>query len=155
LLSELYIAKYKNLASTRLSLTARTVLYGRNGAGKTNLLEALALIAGDRVTVGQIAHRAEAPAPGDIEVVLTASPSLLAELVNSDKEPANRLFWSTLGSDALPESWVDGIENSGLPDEMRAALADASKCAVRYNLSWLYVMKWGAGMAMVPVEVPA
>ncbi|MGB1698768.1 MAG: DNA replication/repair protein RecF, partial [Nannocystaceae bacterium] len=44
-LRELQLAQYRNLAEATLPLDARfTVIWGENGAGKTNLLEALYLI---------------------------------------------------------------------------------------------------------------
>lgn len=39
MLRELHIVSYKNLEAVRLTLGPRTVIYGRNGAGKTNRTE--------------------------------------------------------------------------------------------------------------------
>lgn len=132
---DLYIHKYKNLSEIHLQLTPRTVLYGQNGVGKTNLLEALALLCGDRVTVHQLAHRALVPAAGAIEVVVAASPELLAGVTtNQPDESANEDFWSSLGVDALPDSWESGINDSWLNDKVREAVLDPSTCGVRYSL---------------------
>ena len=44
MLHEVYVGEYKNVSSLRLAVSERSVLYGRNGSGKTNVLEALALV---------------------------------------------------------------------------------------------------------------
>jgi energy-coupling factor transporter ATP-binding protein EcfA2 len=136
MLRELSVHNYKNLEAIRVSISDRTVLYGRNGAGKSNLLEALALTAGDPITTGQVARRAVSPAGCGISAVITASSSLMAELVKGGaSEAANSMFWSTLGVDALPESWASGIERSWLPSEIKDAIVDPSSIAIRYSLS--------------------
>jgi hypothetical protein len=106
----------------------------------SNLLEALALVAGDPITLGQVARRAITPDPGAIEVVLDAT-DLLEDLVSNrqaEQAEANALFWATLGLDnGLPSSWAEGIESAWLPEEVQTALVYRSRCAVRYSLSSL------------------
>ena len=46
---------YKNLKDVHVVFGDRTVVYGENGSGKSNLMEALALAAGSALTMTQIA----------------------------------------------------------------------------------------------------
>ncbi|MDQ6782482.1 MAG: hypothetical protein M3063_03345 [Actinomycetota bacterium] len=133
LLKELYIRKYKNLEAVRVPIAGRVVVYGENGVGKTNLLEALALVAGSEFTTRQIARRVVTPEPGAIEVVTALAGRATAMPWTADKE-AVRAWWAAIGVDNVPESWQCGIEESSLPDEVKGAVADPSSCAVRYSL---------------------
>lgn len=133
LLNELYIRRYKNLESLRVSLAHRVVVHGQNGVGKTNLLEALALVAGSDITSYQVARRAVLPGPGDIEVVsglngqTTAIPWTAPKDVVAD-------WWMSIGVEGMLGSWPEGIKRSSLPDEIKGAVVDPSTCALRYSL---------------------
>jgi hypothetical protein len=133
LLTELYIRRYKNLEVFRMPLGARVVLYGENGTGKTNVLEALALVAGSHITTYQVAPRLVAPDPGAIEVVTTLRGQATAMPWTCSQE-ATRAWWASIGVDDMPQSWQTGIDASSLPDEIKRAVLDPSSCALRYSL---------------------
>lgn len=98
-LVEVAVTSYKNLREVRVPWTPRMVLYGVNGSGKTNLLEAVALACGSRATMWQLAKRAEQPTPGSISLLVRTSPRFLP--LSPDRLPVHRPANDT--SDPLSE----------------------------------------------------
>lgn len=149
-LLEFSVEEYKSLQAIRFDWSARTVVYGRNGAGKTNLLEAIALCFGSAATLWQIADRAVAPPPGSLSAVLRSTPAELplapswcGKAIGSSGPPqpdnliaASAAFWSMLGADEHSGStWATAMEQLIAHDELADLLiAAASRPTVRYRL---------------------
>ncbi len=122
-LTRLTLRDFRNHAATRLDATATfNVLTGENGAGKTNVLEAISLLAPGRgLRRAQVAEMAAAAGPGGFaiaadldagDVVLTTattpdSPNRRGVRINGAEGPANRLAewlaitWLTPAMDRL------------------------------------------------------
>ncbi len=148
-LLELRVDQYKNLSSVCLPWQARTVLFGRNGSGKTNLLEALALCLGSETTLWHLAPRTVEPRPGAISVVLRTTPSELplapaycvgpaAKLQPGATDPfsASASFWHLL-DDGEPggSTWAEGIERAVAQPQLVDLLAEAgARPSIRYSL---------------------
>lgn len=73
----MFIAGYKNLEDVWLPWEARTMLIGPNGVGKTNLLEACALLMGSPTTRGLVSRRLSDDLNVDISVIVRESRSVL------------------------------------------------------------------------------
>jgi len=149
---ELAIDRYKNLDRVRVEWGPRVVLYGMNGTGKTNMLEALALALGNRATMWQLADRAVAPAADAIQITMRTNGRQLplpptvsmknGEPLGTDKRPpwgtqwvgSSGLFWSWLGV-TRGDSWSEAI-HSGVVDARLATLLAVQAAApiIRYRL---------------------
>src|SRR5436190_2167820 len=71
------IRRYKNLESVWLPWADGMALFGANGAGKTNLLEALAILLGTEGTVAGCRRRLVTPNADDLALVIEMPPSVL------------------------------------------------------------------------------
>lgn len=73
----LSIQRYKNLADVELPWLDGLALFGQNGAGKTNLLECLALLAGTDQTPLLAADRLDDPVGAALALTVRVGPDLL------------------------------------------------------------------------------
>lgn len=115
---------YKNLRDLRVGFGHRTVLYGVNGSGKTNLLEALAIAAGVPITLQQIAHRVTPPDPGAIALWFDVNP----------RELAAELPWESWGLTEKPQTWEAAVDAAPVDAGLKALLLDVANLRVRYDL---------------------
>lgn len=132
-LVEVGIASYKNLHELTIPWTQRQVLYGRNGVGKSNLLEACALALGSETTLWNLARRAVPPDPGKISAVVRTDES---ELPLPPRWSGDDTFWSSLGADRTQRSWFAAVHSAtSLPEAIREALLEAERVpTIRYRL---------------------
>lgn len=72
-----YVDSYKNLKNLWLGWSCGLVLVGGNGAGKSNLLECLALLMGNSATRALVAKRVPAEQPFDISAVVTENERVM------------------------------------------------------------------------------
>lgn len=150
-LIEVHVGRYKNLSDVRIEWSPRQVLYGANGAGKTNLLEAIALLFGSSATLWQIARRAAATEPGAISALVRSSPAELpvapgyclpvADLGQYGEAlqratADSAAFWQLIDAEGSPATTWDDAIRWCLSDERLADLlvAAGSKPLVRYSL---------------------
>lgn len=146
-LVEFAVDRYKNLQDVRIEWASRQVLFGANGVGKTNLLEAMALCFGSDATMWQLARRAHVPEPGSLSAVIRATPMQLplpptyvlppesvAKIAELDPVPRvleaflqATYFWPLLGGDGdRSASWEEAMR-SLLPDEVGRILAETGR----------------------------
>jgi len=71
------VGAYKNLVDAWLPWSDGIALFGANGAGKTNLLECLALLMGSPETLRLAQPRLRQPAPGSLSLVARVAPEEL------------------------------------------------------------------------------
>lgn len=142
-----HIPAYKNLDDVWLPWSSGLALVGSNGAGKTNVLEALALLMGTDETLRLCRPRlAEASAEGLSIIVrgdVGALPIGPATLTNVSLSPfADRAaqlqrdidWWSTEGV-RNGQTFVDALESWDLPDDLRQACMSAIRSPlVQYTL---------------------
>lgn len=104
------VINYKNLRDVWLPWSDGLALFGVNGAGKTNLLECLALLLGTPQTLALAAARLAHPAPGAMAVLLKMPPSALPY-------PPDEAFW-----------WEERVDEDlvGLLPFLGRPVADAS-----------------------------
>src|SRR5947208_1929879 len=76
-LLELEIRRYKNLANVRVDWAGGLALFGANGSGKSNILEALAWLIGDAQTLALAAPRLDGWDPGDLAMIVRVDPEEL------------------------------------------------------------------------------
>ena len=148
---EVAVERYKNLERVRVEWGPRVAVYGQNGSGKTNLLEAIALALGSRATTWQLADRAVLPLPGSIAITMRTTarqlpiPPVLSlrngEKIGTATGPASErrlfdsgVFWEALGVER-GENW-SGALHSGILDARLARLLAAQETApiIRYRL---------------------
>jgi energy-coupling factor transporter ATP-binding protein EcfA2 len=142
------IRKYKNLRGVVLPWSPALALYGANGAGKTNLLECLAILMGTDRTRRLAASRLAAPGPGDLNVVVEVpwsrmpmSPDAIHELVPwlqdsgqfGARVSRDATWWTSLGV-TNGGSLREGLIAAGVPEVVVAFLASADRPLVRYRL---------------------
>lgn len=148
-LVEVSVDRYKNLSGVRLPWSRHVVLFGANGVGKTNILEALALAFGSRATTWQLAARAITPLPGAIATLLRTSDRALPlapdVVMKSDLRPETsgpfatmlndcKQFWSLLGVER-GRSWTTAMASGALDARVADILAMASnRPLIRYSL---------------------
>jgi energy-coupling factor transporter ATP-binding protein EcfA2 len=138
-LLELAVKKYKNLRDLRIPWSQRTVLYGQNGVGKTNLLETLALCFGSTATSWQLAKRAEVPEPGAISAVIAGGcdelplPPAVCLRGSDGSEKTKRaplvqssaVFWDGFGAtEGSGSTWLEAIEGCVAHPKLQALLKD-------------------------------
>lgn len=148
------IRRYKNLADIWLPWSDGMAVFGANGVGKTNLLEALALLLGSPQTLGWARSRLEQPAPHALSLVARVPASTLPwspdvvldwpqEMQTAEEgveNPFARLFedarwWRMLGADAGADFWT-GLTRADVPDPVRFWLASLQPVsAVSYSLA--------------------
>ncbi len=163
-LREVAVDRYKNLAQLRVEWSPRMVLYGANGTGKSNVLEAVALACGSRATMWQLSTSAVTPEPGAISLLVKATPQVLplapdllppAEMLAGrgsvdGSSPAGRLlaerrFWEVLGVER-GGSWPQALW-SGALDARVAGLVEqaAHEPLIRYRLEDVAGLRQAAG----------
>lgn len=143
-LVEVAVGSYKNLREVRVPWGPRMVLYGVNGSGKTNLLEAVALACGSRATMWQLAKRAIQPAGGSISLLVRASPRLLPippdrlpledhtspddldPLSEAGRVAADCGFWGLLGIER-GESWSQAMWSGAMDHRLAEVLSQAGQ----------------------------
>lgn len=148
------IRSYKNLSDIWLPWTDGMSVFGANGAGKTNLLEALALLLGSPPTLRWAQSRLEQPAPHALSLVakvragtLPWSPDVVLdwpdEMATADEgvdNPFARVFedarwWRMLGVDEGADFW-SGLSYADVPAAVRPWLSSIRPMtAVRYSLA--------------------
>jgi energy-coupling factor transporter ATP-binding protein EcfA2 len=151
----LRIGEYKNLRDVWLPWSDGVALFGVNGAGKTNLLECLALLLGTEQTVALSGLRLSIPAPDNLSVVVRPGAGalpwppylVLRSLFEQSDEDLVRAFpplargkddnnwWRMLGVTSGMD-FPKGLASAGLPDpvvEFVAALS--ARPVVRYSLT--------------------
>ncbi|MDQ3738784.1 MAG: hypothetical protein M3337_06410, partial [Actinomycetota bacterium] len=146
-LDELYVEQYKNLSDVRLEWSPRLVLYGRNATGKTNLLEAVALMFGNRPTLWQLSRRAEPPAAGRLSAVVRSasyefpfSPEFCSfdAVDSSSMSAASGRFWRSLNSDCdrgWGQTWHEALKRVVHDDRLVGVLSSVwERPLVRYQL---------------------
>lgn len=151
-LLEVAVEGYKGLESIRLPWSPRTVLYGENGVGKTNLLEAIALACGTRATMWQLVDRVDVPEPGAISMVVQSTRRLLPtcpdaslgffDLEAGSDDPFHDIvaaaqFWVGLGIER-GDSWSAAMWSGELHADVARALSSLEPAPiVRYSLEEL------------------
>ncbi len=145
------VSGYKNLTDVRLDFTdvERLLLFGRNGVGKTNLLECLGLAFGSAATMWQLAPRAVAPPAGSITALvqgtswnLPLGPSLsLVDRPEGTETPLREMaqagdFWTLLGADQSGGlTWEEGIRSTVGDQRLQDLLIEAQDAPlIRYEL---------------------
>lgn len=148
------IRRYKNLRNVWLPWADGLALFGVNGAGKTNLLECLALLLGTAQTIALAAPRLGQPAPEDLAVVVrTATGSLpwppdtvqpwahLEPSAEASSFPflgraaSDARWWSLLGASSGSD-FSAGVASSTLPPPIAMFVSDlALRPVMRYGLT--------------------
>jgi energy-coupling factor transporter ATP-binding protein EcfA2 len=162
-LLEVHITEYKNLRNIRLPWAEGMVLIGANGSGKTNLLECLAWLFADPLSLALALPGAEAPKPaslrfdlrGDRSYMPLPPPVLRHEGADTPEEPFDE--WDPKDRRVHLESewwgpWLDlptptlgeSLASAGVPDRLREfLLAHFEQPVIRYELIELRrVMEW-------------
>lgn len=134
-LSRISLENFRNHAATSLSETAHfNLLVGENGAGKTNLLEALSLLGPGRglrrANLGDLAHRTAPgsdPLPFAIGVSLTEAGTISARLGTYTEAgaPARRLV-RVNGASASAASLAEWLALSWLTPTMDGLFTDSA-----------------------------
>lgn len=128
------VRSYKNLADTWLPWSDGIALFGANGAGKTNLLECLALLMGSAETL-RLAHpRTQEPSPGALALIARVPPeempvapeacSAMIEMGSDalaedfpgmwERVSTDHAWWQLLGAKG-GGSLADGLASAGVP----------------------------------------
>lgn len=134
-LVRLLVPAYKNLRDVVLPWTSGITLIGANGAGKTNLLETMALLFGTDETLDRNSDRLDlAVAPGLSAVVRhdkANMPPPLDDLRVATREASKP---NSLPADAIRDiDWYLATN----PAELDAAAVAWSNAVVRYTLRWV------------------
>ncbi len=140
-LSRISLENFRNHAATTLVETAHfNLLVGENGAGKTNLLEALSLLGPGRglrrANLGDLARRAgpsDPPLPFAIGASLTEAGTVSARLGTYTEEgnPARRLV-RVNGAAATAASLAEWIAMSWLTPAMDGLFTDSAGARRRF-----------------------
>jgi ABC-type branched-subunit amino acid transport system ATPase component len=115
-IERLYVPGYKNLDNIELPWSRTLVLFGANGAGKTNLLECLAMLFGTRRTLELVSERATPIQPGQVACVVR-SGSWLLPLAPATAHLINRMTANDSDDTSDGEPWLQ------LAVDARASLA--------------------------------
>lgn len=140
-LSRITLENFRNHAATTLAETAHfNLLVGENGAGKTNLLEALSLLGPGRglrrANLGDLARRAvpgDAPLPFVIGASLTEAGTVSARLGTYTEagQPARRLV-RVNGAPASAASLAEWLAMSWLTPAMDGLFTDSAGARRRF-----------------------
>lgn len=162
-IERLYVRGYKNLDDVELPWSRTMVLFGANGAGKTNLLECLAMLFGTKRTLELVSERATPILPGQVACIVRsgswllplapATAHLISRITANDRgDASDRKPWLQLATDARASlAWWSRLEvpsdatsveaaflGAGLPPEVAAFLsAESARPRVRYELQEL------------------
>lgn len=145
------VLRYKNLLNVWLPWNDGLALFGVNGAGKTNLLECLALLLGTDESVRLARPRLAYPGPDELAIiarqgvqslpwgpdsVLTRdlSEQMVANFPGLERVAADASWWRMLGG-RLGETFSEGLASTTLQPDVVAFLIDLAKApTVRYSL---------------------
>lgn len=140
-LSRISLENFRNHAATQLGETAHfNLLVGENGAGKTNLLEALSLLGPGRglrrANLGDLARRAspgDPPLPFAIGASLTEAGTVSARLgtYTEDGAPTRRLV-RVNGAPATAASLAEWLALSWLTPAMDGLFTDSAGARRRF-----------------------
>lgn len=140
-LSRITVENFRNHAATTLAETAHfNLLVGENGAGKTNLLEALSLLGPGRglrrANLGDLARRAapdDAPLPFVIGASLTEAGTVSARLgtYTESGQPGRRLV-RVNGAAASAASLAEWLAMSWLTPSMDGLFTDSAGARRRF-----------------------
>ncbi|EYR63519.1 hypothetical protein N866_20140 [Actinotalea ferrariae CF5-4] len=145
-----YIRKYKNLRDIWLPWHDGTAIFGANGTGKTNLLEALAILFNAEEALPLTAKRRADITPGDLEVIaqvpieeLPWPPNTqftvpekieLHELPGLVRAILDRRWWDSIGGPG-GDTFAEGIAALGVPEAVVTYLRDQiDQPVIRYTL---------------------
>ncbi|MFE9959170.1 hypothetical protein [Micromonospora sp. NPDC005299] len=148
------VGHYKGLQEQWVRWSDGMALFGANGAGKTNFLEALAILMGTRETVRLASRRLAEIRPGGLELLVQTSVDELPWAPNTALNPEMQQFARAFGKDSgrlsrIPSdaAWWEAIgirDGTGFLDALRPlipspAVAEylSSQCErpiVRYTL---------------------
>lgn len=152
----LEVRQYKNLRDIWLQWSDGLALFGINGAGKTNLLECMALLMGSDQTIDLARPRLASPNPDDISVIARPGVQSLPwppdevlgrqfteEMVDqyqSDFPALGRVlsdghWWRMLGARGGTD-FPEGLASTGLPEGVVAFVSGLARApVVRYTLT--------------------
>lgn len=147
-----HVHSYKNLRDIWLPWSDGIAVFGANGVGKSNLLEALAVLFGDRASLDELQGRLQEVPRGSLEAVVRVSatelpwaPDLVADIELSHEKPLHEfqgmlkgysdgVWWRALGV-SHGADFVEGIERLGLPDSVvEYVRRQAIRPIIRYTL---------------------
>ncbi|MDX6309448.1 MAG: hypothetical protein QOI06_2494 [Nocardioidaceae bacterium] len=137
-----HIREYKNLSNVWLPWSDGLALFGANGAGKTNILECLALLLGTDQTVQLAGPRLLTPLPGSLSLVAFVDAGLLPlppDLVMAEelemplathwpishRVDGDAEWWRILGCDHGADL-REGLASAGIPDDVLDFLDEAT-----------------------------
>lgn len=150
------VGRYKNLIDQWVPWSDGMALFGANGSGKTNFLEALAILLGTDQTLMLTQQRLGTVQPGALEFVcevaaeeLPWSPitvlsldvgqytnrtQILKQFPVLDRALRDAKWWTGIGVDR-GDSFIDGLRALSLTDEMLEYLkTQVDRPAIRYTL---------------------
>lgn len=151
----LEVVKYKNLRDIWLPWNDGMAFFGVNGAGKTNLLECLAILLGSAETVALSGPRLGVPKPGALAVLarmgipgLPWAPDVVLPWADRPHEPdpnatmpamsraiTDAAWWQMLGA-TRGADFVGGVAAAALPRPVAEYLGRLSRqAAIRYSLT--------------------
>lgn len=163
------IRRYKNIFDAWLPWHDGLALFGANGAGKTNILECLCLLAGNEQAVTLARPRLTVPESGALALVVSAPRTELPwgpeEILAIDPKALTydfpqspmhavwirireeRRWWDLVGA-GHGASFVAGLRSVGLPDRMIHLLDEATQSPViRYELRSIQLPDRESGLA--------
>ena len=147
-----HVHSYKNLRDIWLPWSDGIAVFGANGVGKSNLLEALAVLFGDRESLEKLQERLQEVTGGSLEAIVRVSatelpwaPDVVADIDLSHEKPLHEfqgmlkaysdgLWWRALGV-SNGADFVEGVERLGLPDcVVEYVRSQAIRPVIRYTL---------------------
>jgi len=150
------VGRYKNLIDQWVPWSDGMALFGANGSGKTNFLEALAILLGTDQTLMLTQQRLGTVQPGALEFVCevaaeelpwspitvlsldvgqyTNQTQILKQFPVLDRALRDAKWWTGIGVDR-GDSFIDGLRALSLTDEMLDYLkTQVDRPAIRYTL---------------------
>lgn len=145
-----YVHRYKNLQDIVLPWASGTAIFGANGTGKTNLLEALAILFGAKEALQLAAPRLNDVNPGDLQLVAQVPPDELPwppDLQHADapsldphslpgavRAHLDSQWWKSIGASS-GATFLDGIQDTGVPHSLLDYLRNQlNEPVMRYSL---------------------